>query len=595
MSKENQFLCRLDAEKKIFRGILNQFDVNDGVITEKNTGIEIEDIRIEELDISTRTFNALMRSHKSCLSDILASSAEEIAKTKNFGAKCLSELNKIIVSYLENLNFGKRQKAKIAETLENCKKKKVRIVKMSKQDFLVQKILVQDGTILDVSLGEQKDLRLAPMYACNDGYIYNVETLKAIKDMPVTSFSDNLRHVAFFNHYGIEKLSHLCAFSSEEFQNYEGLGEHAKLGLVSFLDKFLKNYCEGLSGKVVPLRTISVQNIKALFFAHRFEVLSIKQISDSFPSANYEDILFLLAHLLKREWITEKEGGYSLKLFKISDCFSIIESMYSIEETNPCSRYLTKIFRKMVENGFFFVEEDEYIELVNRPWLEKDFFLKQLKWLPKTLKAMIFRSHWFKRNIISDDNELEITKISNPGDIERICAFYGLSSNAKNELNKYFFGEQVIVNGKLTRAKRADIIDALIDVFCEKPIAFDKFADIYSAYFSKNGLIEDEFLMTDNKLLYDKERLSRNSLKVLWGKNKKIRHFDIENKDFSEIVSRITSQYAGKTISTNDVFDECRDLMEKYNIQDGYELHNLLRKVPHSNISIGKMPTIILN
>ena len=54
-------------------------------------------------------------------------------------------------------------------------------------------------------------------------------------------------------------------------------------------------------------------------------------------------------------------------------------------------------------------------------------------------------------------------------------------------------------------------------------------------------------------------------------------------------------QYDGYKISTLDLFKKHLKLMAEYDIRNGYELHNLLRKInSNDRITIKRMPFIIV-
>ncbi|MFV8477658.1 hypothetical protein [Mycoplasma sp. VS410B] len=80
---------------------------------------------------------------------------------------------------------------------------------------------------------------------------------------------------------------------------------------------------------------------------------------------------------------------------------------------------------------------------------------------------------------------------------------------------------------------------------------------------------------------------------------KKFRYYDFYAYDFSEFINKLSlEQYYGKIISAKLIFDNNKELMENYDIQNEYELHNLIRKlvegkyIEDSVIQLGRMPTL---
>jgi len=109
-------------------------------------------------------------------------------------------------------------------------------------------------------------------------------------------------------------------------------------------------------------------------------------------------------------------------------------------------------------------------------------------------------------------------------------------------------------------------------------------------------------LETEEDLLINKRafdgRLSHSKL-VLNKQKRMIRYFDIENFDFESFWRELNfRQYPKGTYSTIDIFSQHSELMTRYDIRDGDELHSLLRKVFSKKkitiIEFKRMPTIEL-
>ena len=84
---------------------------------------------------------------------------------------------------------------------------------------------------------------------------------------------------------------------------------------------------------------------------------------------------------------------------------------------------------------------------------------------------------------------------------------------------------------------------------------------------------------------------------LLWKQSEKFRYYNIQGQDFSELYDTLQlDTYKDIELSTLKWMDDYPEIMEKYDIRDQYELHNLLRKTIKSeeypNIQFGKMPMI---
>lgn len=116
-------------------------------------------------------------------------------------------------------------------------------------------------------------------------------------------------------------------------------------------------------------------------------------------------------------------------------------------------------------------------------------------------------------------------------------------------------------------------------------------------YFCNNYIhehnLDKSFMLTRKYLKYILEKSSY----TLYGMHSSVRYYDILSRDYSDLLNKLSlEQYKDIEISTLKLFRENKDLMNKYDIQDEYELHNLLKKIwPKENqldIVFSKMPTI---
>lgn len=84
---------------------------------------------------------------------------------------------------------------------------------------------------------------------------------------------------------------------------------------------------------------------------------------------------------------------------------------------------------------------------------------------------------------------------------------------------------------------------------------------------------------------------------ILWKYGRKFRYYDIKKNNYTELIKQLDlGQYRNIEISTLKIFRLYPDLMSEYDIQDEYELHNLLKKVyirtEFSTIKFAKMPML---
>lgn len=152
----------------------------------------------------------------------------------------------------------------------------------------------------------------------------------------------------------------------------------------------------------------------------------------------------------------------------------------------------------------------------------------------------------------------------------------GLRLKIKNYLNR----NKIFVDGVWVDKRRGELEAVVAKKFCQEEVSFDGFVKYF------NGFLEDEEIPYDENLYYTeavmrtrKNRLS-DSRFILWKQNEMLRYYDIDSRDYTELLETLNLDiYENVEYSTMKLVREYPQLMEKYDIRDQYELHNLLRKI----------------
>lgn len=153
----------------------------------------------------------------------------------------------------------------------------------------------------------------------------------------------------------------------------------------------------------------------------------------------------------------------------------------------------------------------------------------------------------------------------------------GLRLKIKNYLNR----NKILVDGIWVEKKRAELEMVVVRKFCQDDTTFGDFVKIY------NRFLENEEEIPYNEDIYYTEaiyRTRKNRLTdaryLLWKQNETIRYYDIDSRDYTELLETLNlDTYENVEYSTVKFIAEYPEVMEKYDIRDQYELHNLLRKI----------------
>jgi|GEM_PF-1163008 len=169
-----------------------------------------------------------------------------------------------------------------------------------------------------------------------------------------------------------------------------------------------------------------------------------------------------------------------------------------------------------------------------------------------------------------------------------------IARRAELVMKKY----SVVIDGEYVPLKRDIITKKLLMLYhSENECGVSDFNKLYNAFLVENKIDDNE------KLLYTSEHALETRLAdcdfILMKYGHRIRYYNIQEYDVKRLFRELgLENYIGYEISTLKIFLTNKALMEEFNIQDEYELHNLMKKreneLPDIGISLGRMPFIAI-
>lgn len=170
----------------------------------------------------------------------------------------------------------------------------------------------------------------------------------------------------------------------------------------------------------------------------------------------------------------------------------------------------------------------------------------------------------------------------------------GMRLRIKNYINK----DRIYIDGEWVKKRRRELEPIVVKKFCTDDVTVSEFSRLFNSFLEQEGIPFDENLYyTEEIIHYRKNRLA-DSRFILWKRGEKIRYYDIDGKDYAELLDTLDlGSYKNIELSTLKFVESYPELMEKYDIRDCYELHNLLKKLTqgnadYSDMEFSKMPTI---
>ena len=144
--------------------------------------------------------------------------------------------------------------------------------------------------------------------------------------------------------------------------------------------------------------------------------------------------------------------------------------------------------------------------------------------------------------------------------------------------------------------KRQDVEEFILEHYCQDELTYDAFVALYNDVLRKNNVSDKKLLLIDEAARSRVNRLS-DSRKCLWKQGERLRYYDIDAGDYDELMETINlGEYSDIDISTLKFVEDYPETMEKYDIHDEYELHNLLKKIAGKDLpndmSFSRQPVI---
>ncbi|MBQ6654334.1 MAG: hypothetical protein IJM79_02295 [Erysipelotrichaceae bacterium] len=163
-------------------------------------------------------------------------------------------------------------------------------------------------------------------------------------------------------------------------------------------------------------------------------------------------------------------------------------------------------------------------------------------------------------------------------------------------MQKYLRRNKVQIDGIWVYKSIASIEDFLIEKYCDKKIRITDFTKLYNNAMERNHISDPDLLIDSEKERTREHRITELRT-VLWSTGKQFRYYDINSRDYAELYDTLAlSQYKNTEISTLKFMNDYPVLMREYDIQDEYELHNLIKKTvaadKYAGMNLSRQPII---
>ena len=552
--------------------------------------VKLSDLNINELDnISLGLFKNLTGKGLFTLNSIFIKTDDELKNLYGLTDEHINQINKAVVDYVK----GK-------EHLED--------------DDLSEESEIIDKPVIGEYLASNTFSRI----------VYDLKFMDALFSF-IKEYDVDIRNTTLLNRTkntlvseGCEKLSQTTRIFENNASLYYDLGKKTQQDIKDYFEKFYdsnKDVVDGLyngdslamySDREVKRRILNLYNepgkeFKGLGF---MDFKNMLNLPEEYSDEKLKEIIGNLLAMKELEYVDYRcyrvyekfeEYVHSCTAINERDQKYILERLKgkTLEEianndglTRERVRQITKNTIQKIrgiyveETGKRCFYEDYYIHLYETYDLSGIDLLQLLNistGIRQYLAAMDI-----KNGKASLEEALDDPKIS-----------LALKIKIKNYLNK----GKIFIDGIWIENRRKAIENHFLRNFSEEPVSFENFALKFNEYLdSLNVQVDSSFYYNDTNF---RSRINNFSSRkdILWSQNERLRYYDIQGRDYKELLDALSLEsYHNTEISTLKFYEDYPELMEKYDLKNEYELYNLLDKIVDRSLCDGidfkRMPVI---
>ena len=532
---------------------------------QKFTRQYLENTTIDALPLlSARAYNLLSFSDRSSLSQLLFQQEEELMKIPYMDDKAAKEIVRLLKYYLKEhtqkiftawqkqRNCGEKRKLTVRDLLY--------VPEYHEAIALYVKANDEDTRQMDLTNRARNRLVGKGFLHLSDFVFATREELLAIKAMGVASADEILSVIDSYFSKHENRILALINGDEEVLLNDETIQEEILREFCSadFRGLSLREISDGLQlPAAVPEERVK-SAIGSLLAAGELEYVDFRCYR---VYGKFEDELNTCtkAEERNRKMVAARLNG---------DTLEEIGSEYGL--TRERARQIIKKTVSTVSRQYSaktkkrWFDEDYYRYLYSTYELEKK---DSIRWLGIPQYVFNFMEIM---DVSKGDQELRFA-LEDSANIDA-----ALRLRIKNYLNR----SKIFVDNQWIERKRPELEKYVIRKFCGNTVAFEDFIKLYNDFLSSQDIPYDENIYYTEEIINTRKNHLRDERWLLWTWGEKLRYYEVDGRDYSELLETLSLDSLENTeISALKLFNLYPEIMEKYDLRDQYELHNLLRKI----------------
>ena len=541
--------------------------------------MSIKDIRLESIGLSNRAINALKRAGLTTVGDI-----------EKYDEAALLELP-----------------ALGANTAREIIQKRDSVLALKEEDVTYDDPFLLCGTDSD----EMIDLRLDPEFSDS------ILSFTRLKDRSLSELGLKGRPLNQLLNNGFTKLSDIVLLTRSDLLKLPAMGEQSIRKVLDCVDKFVSDNESMIralhSGDTSVLWDDDQikQNILNIYSEEGFHGFSFNEIKGrlNLPDDYSEEHLKSITGRL----IADKELEYvDYRLYR---CYRKFAD-YLEKAPVKSDRNKTIVQQRLIGKTLAEIGEDHNItrervrQIINKTYKEvQSLYLAEtgLNWFDEEYYEYFYKTYYFDKsegslwfNISPATwRYLDMLDIrQGEKDLADAVEDPKIDAGLRLKIKSYLNRNKVFIDGHWVEKKRYDLEETAVRMLCKEDTAFSDFCERYNEFLQAHDVEFDEKLYITDAVRATRRNHLPNANFLLWKKNETIRYYDIESRDYNELLEELAlDAFENIELSTAKFMRDHPDIMKRYDIRDQYELHNLMRKIipegSYHNLRFGRMPMIV--
>lgn len=543
-----------------------------GALLPEEASIEVstgKNFSIDKLDLSVRSVNALHRVGIHTVEQMMGLNQQDLQNIKNLGAKSIEEI-------------------------------------MQKQQ-----------QICALGLQNEGDSGIGLNHKQTSEYRECLLRYTKVKDVPLSALPLTTRAFNRLEANGYTMLSDIILLDKSHFMQLKNLGENSVNSIIGAIENFIDTHHDKIlamcAGEENMLRLSDEDIRKAILEVYKgvgFKGLSLEEMRQKLEldESYLEQLKIVIGKLIAdgeieyvdyrchrvypslKDFLPRCKGIDERNLQIITKRLDGLTLQATADEFGLTRERVRQIVNRdiekgrkqyRIETGLSFFDEDYYLYLFENYSFDA---MDASAWLG--IPQYIF-NYFDTLNIKQGQKNLE----------EALSDSSGLDAGMRLKIRSYLNKDKIIIDGRWINKNRAVLEEVLIKKFCQNDTSFEEFIKLYNDFLETEEVPFDEKLYYTDDVIRTRENRLADARFLLWKQHKTLRYYDIDGTDFAELLDTLNlDSYENIELSTQKFIAMYPQLMEKYDIRDQYELHNLLKKlVPDggkNKLVFGRMPMV---